>query len=112
MSDTGCCDRKQPAKTRLKGRCQNSHAEKVRRELGARNTWGKSEDLRLILHEVQIWREGVGWIARREGKAGVTGSPFSSRRKMQKVAILTVLTTGRRAIISPLLQTDAHMTRT
>lgn len=54
----------------------------------------------------------MDWVARREGKAGVTGSPFSSLQKMQKVAILTVLTTGRRTIISPLLQTDAHMTRT
>lgn len=73
------------------------------RELGVRKIWGKSEGLSLVLREVQMWREGMGWVASSEGKAEVTGSSIGRGQKMQKAAVLAVIPAGRRAATPPLL---------
>lgn len=50
--------------------CQESHAEPMTRDLEAteKKNLGEREDLRLVLNEVRIWREGMGWVARKEGE--------------------------------------------
>ena len=50
--------------------CPNSHAELMKREVegaGKKNV-GEREDLGLVLSEGRMWREGMGCVARKEGK--------------------------------------------